>query len=74
MEQKFDNFSVQQAMELIRTPEGKQLINLLQKSSGARLQSAMSKASSGDYSQAKDLINEFLSTPQAQDLLRRKKE
>lgn len=58
-----------EAMRLAQTPAGKQLIDLLQNNHSEQLQNALQLVSDGDYSQAKDAINAFLSTPDAKALL-----
>lgn len=58
-----------EAMRLAKSPAGKQLLELLRKNKTDQLQAAMQKASAGDYSEARDTINAFLSTPDAQALL-----
>lgn len=57
-------------IRLAQTPAGQQLIVLLQKKGGNRLQEAIAKAVAGDYSGAKDILSAVLSTPDAQALLR----
>lgn len=55
---------------LAQTPAGRQLIAMLQKSGGARLNEAIAKAASGDYAQAKETLSDLLSSPEAQVLLK----
>lgn len=57
-------------MRLAQSPAGQQLLSSLQKSGGEELNTAMAKAAAGDYSQAQKAISAFLSTPEAQKLLR----
>lgn len=72
MDKKQDpGIELAEAMRLARSPAGKQLLELLRKSDSAQLQNALEKASAGDFSQAKDAINAFLSTPDAKALLER---
>lgn len=58
-----------QILRMAQSPAGQQLISMLQQQNGEALRSAMSKASAGDYSQAKKTISEFLSKPEAKALL-----
>lgn len=58
-----------QILRLAKSPAGQQLMNLLQQQSGEELQTALAKASAGDYTQVKQTITEFLSTPEAKALL-----
>lgn len=57
-------------LQLAQSPAGQQLISALQQSQGSQLNAAMAKAAMGDYSQAKKAITDFLSTPEAQALLK----
>ena len=62
-----------QLMKLAQSPAGQQLIAMLQHSGGDALQSAMNKASAGDYSQAKKLLS-LLTDPKARALLKQLEE
>lgn len=55
---------------LAQTPAGRQLIAMLQKNGGNRLGEAVSKAASGDYAQAKEILSDLLSSSEAQTLLK----
>ena len=55
---------------LAQTPAGRQLIAMLQKSGGTRLNEAITKAAAGDYAQAKETLSDLLSSPEAQVLLK----
>ena len=59
MEQNFENIS--RITEMLRTPEGKQLIAELQKSNGEDPESPLQQASHGDCRAARKLIEDFLS-------------
>ena len=61
---------IQEVMKLAQSPAGKQLIALLQQTGGHDLQSAMEKAASGDYSQAKQAIQALMRNPEAQKLMK----
>lgn len=60
---------MRELIQLAQTPAGQQLIALLQKQGGNRLQEAIAKAVSGDYTRAKEILSELLSSPDAQRLL-----
>lgn len=66
---KSQDFSIQQAMQLAQTPAGQQLIALLRSTGGKEFQEAMQKAAAGDYTQAKNIITNMLSDPEARKLL-----
>lgn len=55
---------------IAQSPAGQQLLTLLQRSGGSSLQNAVSKASAGDYAEAKDLLSSLLDSPEAQQLLK----
>lgn len=57
-------------LRLAQSPAGQQLLALLQRDGGAELRSAMTKAASGDYEQAKQALSPLLASPEAQALLK----
>ncbi len=61
--------AIREAMRLANSPEGQQLLRILQAGNGADLQKAMASASSGDYAAAKQALSAVLSSPEAQKLL-----
>lgn len=67
--QEPDADDLAQAIHLAQSPEGQQLLNMLKQNDSGQLQKAMEKANNGDYSQAKEAINAFLSTTEAKALL-----
>lgn len=64
-----NDLSIQEAMRLASSPAGKKLLQLLQQNGGDELRQAVSKASSGDYTQAKQAIHALLDNPEAKKLL-----
>ena len=67
---QYDPETIRQSMHMAQTPEGQQLIRLLQSSGGSDLQKAMASASGGDYAAAKQALSAILNNPEAQKLLR----
>ncbi len=67
---QYDPESIRQAMKMAQTPEGQQLIRMLQASGSTDLQKAMASASNGDYAAAKQALSAILNNPEAQRLLR----
>lgn len=61
--------AMEKAMQLARSPQGQQLISMLQKNHSAVLNQAMKQASQGDYAQAQKLLSTLLSDPEAQKLI-----
>lgn len=58
-------------LRLAQSPAGQQLIAALKQSQGNNLNAAMAKAAAGDYTQVKQAVTEFLSTPEAKELLQK---
>lgn len=63
-----------QLLKLAQSPAGQQLLSMLQQSGGSELQTAIAKASAGDYNEAKKTLSSLLSTPEAQALLKQMEE
>ena len=63
-----------QLLRLAQSPAGQQLIALLQQSGGQELRSAVTKASAGDYTQAKQTLSGLLEKPEIKQLLRKMEE
>ena len=63
------NMDPTEIMRLAQSPVGQRLLTMLQKSGGQELQSAITKASGGDYRDAQKAVASFLSNPEAQALL-----
>lgn len=59
----------QELLKLAQSPAGQQFLAALKQKQGQNLNAAMAKAALGDYSQAKQVINDFLTTPEAKALL-----
>lgn len=68
------NPDLSELLRLAQSPAGQQLIALLQQSGGDALQTAVEKASAGDYTQAKKAMSSLLSSPEAQKLLKKLEE
>lgn len=58
-------------LRLAQTPEGQKLIAMVQSSDSTALNSALSSAGKGDYEGAKAALSGLLTSPEAQELLRR---
>jgi len=71
MEKNSQDFSVQKAKQLAQTPEGQQLMAMLQQKDSAQLQKAMEAASAGNYQQAGSLLQSLLSSPEARQLIKK---
>lgn len=62
-------FSMQQAMKLAASEQGKQLYKQLQEEHGALLESAMLQARSGNYDQIKKTLSMLLNSPEGKIIL-----
>ena len=65
-----NHLSMQEVLRMAASPAGQQLIAMLRKQSDSDFQAAMSRAASGDYTQAKQAIEKLMADPQAQKLLK----
>lgn len=65
------NPSVAQAMKLAESKEGRQLYELLKSTNGDDLKKAMENAAAGNLEQVKNALSAMLSSPEAQDLLKK---
>ncbi len=58
-----------QLLKIANSPAGQELLSLVQKNKDAQFDQAMQQAQAGDFSQAKDVLQKMLSTPEAQALM-----
>lgn len=70
MQKNSDNFSMQEALRLAKSPAGQQLLTLLQQSDPDALKKAMQQASAGDYGQIQQTLAPLLASEDIQKLLR----
>ncbi len=69
MQNHSQNFSMQEAMRLAKSPAGQQLLALLQQKDSPALQAAMDQAATGNYAQAKDTLSALMASPDIKKLL-----
>ena len=69
MQKNSDNFSMQEALRLAKSPAGQQLLALLQQSDPETLNKAMQQASTGDYSQIRQTLAPLLASEDVQKFL-----
>ena len=69
MQNHSQNFSMQEAMRLAKSPAGQQLLALLQQKDSPALQAAMDQAATGNYAQAKDTLSALMASPEIKKLL-----
>ena len=70
MEKKSQDFSLEDALRLAKSPAAQELIALLQRRDSTGLQQAMEDAAAGNYKNAGQRLNGLLASPEAQALLR----
>lgn len=64
------NMDMKEIMRMAVSPAGQQLIQMLRNNPDPALRSAMDQAAAGNYYEAQKVLSRFLSTPEAQSLLR----
>ena len=70
MQKNSENFSIEEAKRLAKSPAAQQLMAMLKQSNSQQLQKAMELANSGDLKSASQIINDLLSSnDQAQGLM-----
>lgn len=69
MQNKQENFSMQDAMRLANSPAGKELLALLKESSDGTVEQARKQAEHGDFEQVKKTLAEVMKNPNVQKLL-----
>jgi len=70
MQKNSQDFSVQEAMRLAKSPAGQQLLAMLKQADGDRMQQAARQAAAGDYANAAQTLSDLLSSPEAQALVK----
>ena len=71
MQKKSQEFSMDEIMRLAKSPAGQQLIAMLQQEDSTTLQQAVTQAQSGNLSQAGQTLSSILSSPEAQQLIKK---
>ena len=61
--------NMKEAMKLANSDAGRQLYELLKRTQGQQLQSAMDQAASGNYEEVKRTLSSLLADPEARKLL-----
>ncbi len=69
MENRNQGFSVEDVMQLMKSPAGQQLINLLQSSDDPALRKAKQLSASGKMNEAKDALQHLAANEEIQKLL-----
>ena len=69
MQKNSEDFSMQEALRLAKSPAGQQLLAMLRRKDNGQLQQAMDLATEGNYAQASQILGALLSSSEAQQLL-----
>ncbi len=70
MQKNSQDFSMEEALRLAKSPAGQRLLAMLQQQDTGQIQQAMAQANAGDYTNASKTIGSLLTSPEAQRLLR----
>ena len=70
MQKKNQDFSMEDIMQMAKSPAGQQLIAMLKQGDTAKMEQAVAQAQSGNYTQANQTLSALLSSPEAQKLLK----
>ena len=69
MQKNSQDFSMQEALRLAKSPAGQQLLAMLQQADGEKIRQVMDQAAAGDMTRAKETVSALLDTPEAKALL-----
>ena len=69
MEKNSGDFSMEEAMRLVNSSAGQQLLALLQQSDTETMHRAMEQALRGDFSQAQQTLRDVAASPEVKKLL-----
>ena len=64
-----NDHAIQEAMRIAKSAAGQQLIRMLQSQNQDALNQAIRSASAGNYDQARTILSQILSDPEAQKLV-----
>ncbi|MBO5953510.1 MAG: hypothetical protein J6Q53_05270 [Oscillospiraceae bacterium] len=69
MQKNSENFSMQDALRLAKSPAGQRLLALLQQTEGSTLQQAMDQADAGDYDSVKKTLASLMENEEVKALM-----
>ncbi len=69
MQNKQENFSMQDALRLANSPAGKELLSILQSKNDGSLQKAKNQAEKGEYDAVQKTLSGLLQDPKVRKLL-----
>ena len=69
MVKKSEDFSMDEALRLAKSPAGQQLLAMLRQADSGQLQQAVQQANAGNYTSAQQTLQSLLDDPQVKLLL-----
>lgn len=69
MVKKSEDFSMEEALRLAKSPAGQQLLAMLRQADSGQLQQAVQQANAGNYTSAQQTLQSLLDDPQVKLLL-----
>ena len=69
MQKNSQDFSMQEALRLAKSPAGQQLLAMLRSADSSKLDQAAAEASAGDFAKASKTLNQLLSSPEIKHFL-----
>ena len=69
MQKNSQDFSMQEALRLAKSPAGQQLLAMLRSTDSDRLEKAAAEVSAGNYTDAGKTIRQLLSSPEIRKIL-----
>ena len=69
MQKNSQDFSMQEALRLAKSPAGQQLLAMLRSADSSRLDQAAAEVSAGDYAKASKTLSQLLSSPEIKQFL-----
>ena len=69
MQKNSSNFSMQDALRMVNSPAGQQLLSLLRQTDNSAVQQAIEQASNGDYTHARESLAPLLASDEVKKLL-----
>lgn len=70
MEKDSGGFDLAALIKIANSPAGRQLLSLVAQNRDEQFDEALHQAEAGDYTQAQKKLQQILSTPEAQDLIK----
>lgn len=63
--------NLEKLYSIANSPAGKELLDYVKKNNSPQMNEAMKKAEAGDFSQAKEMLEKLLSSPEGANIMRK---